>query len=141
MRCGAARATPAQLDRLLELGEEIVALGHRMLDLAERIDDRAEAILTLGQHVDRRTDELLDLGINICSVGGQIDARGAELVDRASQVVATGGGLLRVMPTLQWAIEMTAPLEGAIDRLGGWSIGCPAGPGGSERRQVLGEIA
>ncbi len=125
----AARATPAQLDRLLELGEEIVELGHRVLDLAERIDDRAEAILTLGQRLDRRTGELLGLGVDIRGLGGQIDARGAELVDRATQVVATGGDLLGVMPTLQRAIEMTAPLEGAIDRFGRLVDRLPGGAG------------
>jgi hypothetical protein len=43
------RGAPAQLDRLLELGEEIVALGARVVDLVERLDRRAEAISALGE--------------------------------------------------------------------------------------------
>ncbi len=93
----AARSTPAQLERMLELGYEIESIGRQVLEIAERLDRRAEAIMVLGE---------------------RIDARGAEIVERAGQVVQTGDELIAVLPALERAIEMATPLEGAIDRFG-----------------------
>jgi hypothetical protein len=93
----AARETPAQLERILELGQEIAAIGESVLEIAERLDQRAAAIMELGE---------------------RIDVRGAEIVERAGQVVETGGELIAVLPALERAIEMATPLEGAIDRFG-----------------------
>jgi hypothetical protein len=143
----AARRAPEQLDRLLELGGEFVAIGHRVLELGERIDRRAELILALGDRIDARAeallglggrietsaDELLELGGSIRALGEQMDARGADIVDRATRVSETGTELVAVLPTLQRAIEMTTPLEGAIDRVGRLVDRLP---GGAARRRV-----
>jgi len=48
----AARRAPEQLDRLLRVGEEMVAIGHGVLELGERIDRRADLILSLGERID-----------------------------------------------------------------------------------------
>jgi hypothetical protein len=96
-----ARTAPAQLDRLLELGEEIVDIGQRVLDIAERLDRRAEAVVALGERLDARASELLDLGTVLRGLGERVDATGVEIVDRATRVVETGSELLRVLPTLE----------------------------------------
>lgn len=93
----AARETPAQLQQLRELGQELVAIGESVLEIAERLDQRAAAIMELGE---------------------RIDVRGAEIVERAGQVTETGTELIAVLPALERAIEMATPLEGAIDRFG-----------------------
>jgi hypothetical protein len=113
-----ARDAPAQLERVLELGEEIVAIGRQMLEIAERLDQRAGAIMVLGERLDRRAEEVLELGADVAATGAQINERGAEMVAGASQIVETGAELVAVMSTFERAVEMTTPLEGAIDRFG-----------------------
>jgi hypothetical protein len=129
----AARATPDQLERLLTLGEEISATGRGVLELAETLDGRMERVLELGVNLDRRAAELLELGVRVQELGERIDARGAEIVDRASGVVETGAELIAVLPTLERALEMATPLEGAIDRFGRLVDRLP---GGATRRRA-----
>jgi hypothetical protein len=127
-----ARAAPAQLDRMLELGEEIASIGRGLLEIAERLDRRAEAVMALGDRLDRRAGELIDLGGNMQLLGEQVDARGAEIVDRAAAVVQTGSELINVLPALERALDMATPLEGAIDRFGRFVDRLP---GGGQRPQ------
>jgi hypothetical protein len=127
-----ARTAPAQIDRMLELGEEIATIGRGVLEIAERLDRRAEAVLVIGNRLDERASELLDLGSHMQTLGEQVDARGAEIVDRASRVVETGSELIGVLPALERALEMASPLEGAIDRFGRLVDRLPGGTG---RRQ------
>jgi hypothetical protein len=128
----AAPRVPAQLDRMLELGEEIAAIGRSVLQVAERLDERAESILELGARLDgraesilelggrldERTTELIDLGTRMHALGDRVDARGAEVADQAGAVVETTAELITVLPTLERALQMATPLEGAIDRFG-----------------------
>jgi hypothetical protein len=122
-----ARSAPAQLDRMLELGEEIAAIGRGLLEIAERLDRRAEAVMILGERLDQRATELIDLGGHMQILGEQVDARGAEIADRASRVVETGNELISVLPTLERALDMATPLEGAIDRFGRFVDRLPGG--------------
>jgi hypothetical protein len=112
------RDAPRQIDRALRLAEELVEIGQRVLEIAERLDGRAETILKLGERLDRRAGELLVLGGEMRALGGQIDARGAEIVERATAVSTTATELIAVLPTLERAIDLATPLEGAIDRFG-----------------------
>jgi hypothetical protein len=120
-----ARVAPAQLERLLELGEEIAAIGRQILVIAERLDERADAIMALGERLDRRAEEVLELGTTVAATGVQINERGAEIVE-------TGAELIAVMPTFERALDMATPLEGAIDRFGRLVDRLP---GGGTRRQ------
>jgi hypothetical protein len=128
-----ARTAPAQIDRMLELGEEIASIGRGVLEIAERLDRRAEAVLQVGNRLDARASEMLDLGATMQALGEQVDARGAEIVDRATRVVETGSELIGVLPALERALEMASPLEGAIDRFGRLVDRLP---GGAARRQA-----
>lgn len=127
------RGAPEQLDRLLSIGEELVSLGHRMVDLAERLDRRAQRIERLGGRLDDRATSLLALGGEINQLGEQIDRRGAEIVDRAAGVVRTGERLIVALPTLERALELATPLEGAIDRVGRFVDRLPGGPNARRR--------
>ena len=129
----AARQAPAQLDRMLELGEEIASIGRGVLEVAERLDRRADAIMSLGERLGDQATELLDVGKQMHSLGEQVDARGAEIVDRATKVVETGSELIGVLPAFERALEMASPLEGAIDRFGRLVDRLP---GGVPRRRV-----
>ncbi len=112
---------------MLELGEEIAYIGRGMLEIAERLDRRAEAVMALGERLDRRAGELLEMGGRMQVLGEQVDARGAEIVDRAGSVVETGSELIAVLPTLERALDMATPLEGAIDRFGRFVDRLPGG--------------
>ena len=114
----AAREAPVQLDQMLALGEEIAAIGRSVLDIAERLDEHAIAILELGARIDGRAGELIDLGTRIHALGDRVDARGEEVAIQAGAVVETATELIAVLPTLERALEMATPLEGAIDRFG-----------------------
>jgi hypothetical protein len=124
---------PRQLDRLLALGEELVDIGQRVLVIAERLDRRAEAIFQLGERLDDRANQLLALGGEMRDLGGQIDVRGAEIVDRAGQVVTAAADLSNVLPTIERALDLATPLEGAIDRFGRLVDRFPGGATGRRR--------
>jgi hypothetical protein len=127
-----ARSAPDQLDRILELGEEIATIGRGVLEIAERLDQRADTITSLGDRLDSRAAELIELGGAMREVGYRIDDRGAEIAERATRVVETGEELITVLPAFERALEMATPLEGAIDRFGrlvDWL------PGGIARRR------
>ncbi len=122
-----ARSVPGQLDRLLALGEEMTAIGRGVLELGERLDGRAESIQALGERLDARAAELLELGRSMGELGDRIDARGAEMAERAGQVVQTGNDLVQALPTLERALDLATPLEGAIARAGRFVDRLPGG--------------
>ncbi len=135
-----ARVAPTQLARILELGEEMAEIGRGVLEIAERLDRRAEAALALGKRLDERAAELLKLGRKMEKLGRRVDKRGAEIVERGDEIVAsaarvteTGAELIALLPTLERALEMASPLEGAIDRFGRLVDRLP---GGQTRRPV-----
>jgi hypothetical protein len=134
----AARAAPAQLDQILALGEEIAAIGQSVLEVAERLDRRAAAIMELGERLDGRTGELIELGQRMEDLGRGIDARGGEIVAGANLVADTGAELIAALPTLERAVEMATPLEGAIDRFGRLVDRLP---GGAPRRRLVAPAA
>ena len=155
-----ARDAYGQFERMLELGEEIAAIGRSVLevgerldrragailDLGERLDVRAEAILTTGrrldhrgeeivttgerldhrgdgivntgEQLDRRGAEIVDVGIRIQALADRFDARAADMADQAAVVTETASELIALLPTLERALQMATPLEGAIDRFG-----------------------
>jgi hypothetical protein len=158
-----ARAAPAQFDRLLEIGEEIVRIGRSVLEiterldaragaimelgerldaraeaimeLGERLDTRAEAIMEMGERLDARAGELVQAGRDMRDAGQRIDRRGAEIVESATRVVNTGSELVTVLPAFERALQMATPLEGAIDRFGRLVDRLPGG--GTRRRGDL----
>jgi transposase len=124
------RTLPRQFDRALTLAEELVDIGQRVLVIAERLDRRAESIDRLGERLDASAAALLELGSDMRDLGGQIDERGAEIVSQAAAVVVAAGELITVLPTLERALDLASPLEGAIDRFGRM---VDRFPGGSRR--------
>jgi hypothetical protein len=129
----AAREAPAQLDRMLEIGVEVVAIGREMLEIAERLDQRAAAFMALGEKLESQAGDLIEVGRGMRQTGAGIDDRGSELVEAAARVVHTGGELIAVLPALERALEMATPLEGAIDRFGRFVDRLP---GGAQRRRI-----
>jgi hypothetical protein len=151
-----ARSAPRQLERILQLGEEITSIAHRVLEITERLDRRAETIMELGERIetradgilalgellgtraegimevgerlDQRAEALIEIGEQMRNLGERVDARGIEIVDRATVVADTGSELIGVLPALERAVAMATPLEGAIDRFGRLVDRLPGGP-------------
>lgn len=128
-----ARAAPRQLERLLELGEEIAGIGRAVLEIAERLEHRADQVMALGERLDARAAELVHMGSEMREVGHGIESRGAEIVESANRVIETGSELITVLPAFERALEMATPLEGAIDRFGRLVDRLP---GGTVRRRA-----
>ncbi len=112
------RTLPNQLERGLTIGEEIAALSRQMLEIAERLDERGYTITQLGERLDLRALQLLEMGQDMHDLGTRIDATGTDIADRAGHVVATAGELITILPTMERALDLASPLEGAIDRFG-----------------------
>lgn len=112
------RGAPAQINSMLGLGEEIVAIGYRVLEIFERLDERAESMGELGERLDERAGQLIAVGEQMSTMGDHIDQRGSEIVASAELVSQTAHELMLVLPTLERALDLATPLEGAIDRFG-----------------------
>jgi methyl-accepting chemotaxis protein len=128
------RSAPAQVNQLLALAEEIVAIGYQVLKIAERLDAGAESFGQLGERLDQRADELIVVGEHMRTMGDHIDDRGAEIITSAQRVNQTAQELMLMLPTLERALELATPLEGAIDRFGRFVDRFP-GAGPARRRQ------
>ena len=100
-----------RLDALEERAEAAVAL-------LERIDARAEEVLALGASIDARGESLVELGERLHSMGADIHAQGELIEQRAHEVATRGADLVATLPTLEAAVALVTPLEGAVERLG-----------------------
>lgn len=128
-----ARVAPAQIERGLELAEAIADTVAALASAADGFDQRFKAAIALGDQLDGRIAELIALGASIRDLGYRFDERGGELVERANRVAETGEELIAVLPAFERAVEMAAPLEGAIDRFGRLVDRLP---GGTARRRA-----
>lgn len=108
----------ARAEAILTAGAQLDRRGAALIELGERLDGRGESIVGQGDRLDARGTELVDLGIQMQALGDRVDARGAEVADQAAAVVETATELIAVLPTLERALQMATPLEGAIDRFG-----------------------
>jgi len=119
----AAAELPAIEARLTERIDALDARAEGILAFGERIDARAEAILALGERIDARAGEIVAVGDRVdgvMAVGDRLDARAAE-------VAAAGREVAAAIPTLQRAVELSLPLEGAVERLGRFVDRLPGG--------------
>jgi hypothetical protein len=129
------RTLPDQLERGLAIGEEIAELSRRTLEIAERLDERGDKITEFGERLDLRAGQLLEMGQDMHELGVRIDATGTAIADRAGHVVATAAELITILPTMERALDLASPLEGAIDRFGRIVDRFPGAPPSRRREQ------
>jgi methyl-accepting chemotaxis protein len=113
-----AQAIEAQLDRALEVAEEIDRRVGAVLDIGERMDQRAAAILEMGERMDAHATAMLDLGERLLAVGETANGHAVVVAERAEQVATRGAEVAAALPTLERAVALAEPLEGAVERLG-----------------------
>lgn len=113
------------LNRLVTLGERALdrmdrldAKLDQMLALGERIEGQAAEILVLGERVSAQAEELGGLGSRMETLGRDVLQQGTVLQSQADAMVSAAGELAEAMPTIEHAVTMVSPLEGAVQRLG-----------------------
>jgi hypothetical protein len=75
-------------------------------------------VVELGERIDGRGRVVVELGGRIAALGEDINAQGIVIADRAREVAERGAEVASALPTLQRAVGIAEPLEGAVERLG-----------------------
>jgi hypothetical protein len=113
-----AAEMPTRLDALDARAEAILDLGDRIVTLGESLNTRAEQVVELGERIDDSGRELVDLGGRLFTLGESVNKQGVVIAERAREVAERGGEVAAALPTLQRAVGIAEPLEGAVERLG-----------------------
>ena len=98
--------------------EHIEQRADAAVELLERLESRADEILALGASIDARGESIVELGDRLEALGKQVHEQGELIERRAAEVAERGGELVRMLPTLEAAVALATPLEGAVERLG-----------------------
>lgn len=109
---------PRLLLRALDDLHRLAVSAEIAMKQLDKLDRRADQILALGQKLDDRADEVVALGNQMSSLGRDIRAQGEVIEKRADAVVKTGMQIVDALPTLERAVGIVSPLEGAVERMG-----------------------
>ncbi len=120
-----------QLAAALELGERILGLGERIAELGERVEARGGDLVAAADRADVLAQSVVGSAERLEALGREVLAQGEVIERRAAEVAAAGTDVATAIPTLRRAVELTTPLEGAVERLGRFVDRLP---GGGERR-------
>jgi hypothetical protein len=99
-----AESLNGRLDRLEARAEEIQEQLGVAIDVAVAIERRGEEVIATVAKIDSRVDDVI--------------VQAALISERAQLVATTGAEVAAALPLLQRAVELTEPLEGAVERLG-----------------------
>jgi hypothetical protein len=108
------------LHALALAARDLPAVEARLAERMDAVDARATELLALGTRMEQQVAEVVALGREILEQGRVVDRTGVA-VAAAGREVAAG------LPTLQRAVELSAPLEGAVERLGRFVDRLPGG--------------
>jgi hypothetical protein len=103
---------------LMKRLDELESRADSAVEVLERLDARADDILALGASIDARGQSIVELGEQLHALGSQIHEQGVLIEERAAEVAVRGQELVATLPTLEAAVALVAPLEGAVERLG-----------------------
>jgi small-conductance mechanosensitive channel len=98
--------------------DELESRADDAVELLERLDSRADEILALGASIDARGQSIVELGEQLNTLGTEVHAQGVLIEQRAAEVAERGAELVATLPTLEAAVNLVTPLEGAVERLG-----------------------
>jgi hypothetical protein len=105
-------------EKSLERLEAMERRTDRMIELGERIDGRADQVLGLGERISTQTEAVTELGAEIEELGKRMLEQGLIIEKQAEAVAARAGELVEALPTIELAVSMVSPLEGAVERIG-----------------------
>jgi DNA repair ATPase RecN len=100
----AARDLPTRIDALEDRLEHIEVQASTAIDVARDINQTAATAMAVAEQVDVRL-------LAVLALGERIEVRAQQVAEVGTQVVAA-------LPTLERAVLMATPLEGAVERVG-----------------------
>jgi hypothetical protein len=103
---------------MVSLGERIEGQAVQLIDLGTTVSGQATQIIDIGGRVSGQADQLNDLGTRMETLGREVLDQGALIEQRAVQVANRAGELVEALPTIEQAVTMVSPLEGAVERFG-----------------------
>jgi len=128
----AARGLPDRvngLDERLERIEDqvedaLIAAGRSrntastIVGLGEQVDARLKGVIELGERVEERAGEIIVLGGTLQLLADEVLEEARVMALRAQAVAEVGAQVVESLPTLERAVTMATPLEGAVERVG-----------------------
>lgn len=133
---------PKLLVRALDDLHRLAVSAELAMEKLDKLDRRADQILELGGRLDERAEEIVELGRRMGNLGEDIRAQGEVIQRRADAVAKTGKEIVDALPTLERAVSLVSPLEGAVERMGRMVDRFPGAPAPRERdRERVEEIA
>ncbi len=99
------------LGRIEYVGDQVLAMG-------ARIETQAEQVLAMGARIETQTEQLLALGESFDKLGAAVLEQGKVLEITARELATRGSAVTDALPTLERAVAIVEPLEGAVERLG-----------------------
>jgi hypothetical protein len=127
-----------QATQIIGLGDRIGGQADQILGMGDRIGAQAEQIIGLGDRIDGRGAEITELGARLETLGREMLTQGVVISQRADAVATRAADLVDALPTIEAAVTMVSPLEGAVERLGRTIDRLP---GGRTRRRHADEAA
>lgn len=103
---------------MVALGERIEGQAVVLIDLGTTVSGQATQIIDIGGRVSGQADQINELGERMETLGREVVDQGALIEQRAVQLAARAGDLVEALPTIEQAVTMVSPLEGAVERFG-----------------------
>lgn len=114
----AARDLPRHVARLEDRLEQIERRVDVALAVANDIDGTATDVVGLGERIEERAGEVIVLGGTLQDLALQVLDEARTVAIRAEAVAEVGSQVVAALPTLERAVNMATPLEGAVERVG-----------------------
>jgi hypothetical protein len=113
-----ALRTLDDLHTLATTAERAVTLLERLDARAARIEAQLDSGLALGRTLEGRAADLAEMGKQFDKLAGALvtEARSTQAVGR--EIALRGAEISAALPLLQRALDLSVPLEGAIERAG-----------------------
>lgn len=106
------------LNKIARSAEQGVSALDRLDQRGERIEELGERFLEIGSRLDTRAGEILEFGDSIEQLGRELHTQAQVMDQHARQVEAVGAEIVAALPTVQQAVTLVSPLEGAVERIG-----------------------
>lgn len=112
--------------------------------MGERVEGQATQILDLGERISGQAEGINELGGELGDLGRRMLEQGLLIEKQADAVAGRAADLVEALPTIEQAVSMVSPLEGAVarigravDRLPGAQRATAAGAGGGESSEPV----
>ena len=121
------------------MGDRISGQADDLVGLGDRVSSQASEIISMGERLGGQGEGINELGGRLEGLGREMLEQGVVISQRADLVATRAGDLVDALPTIEQAVTMVSPLEGAVERFGRAVDRLPGGRGrGTEKPTVEG---